>query len=341
MTWLRLLICCVCLVGELHAATLVVANKSDASVSLFDLATGEEVARLAVGLGPHEVAVSADGTRAVISNYGTQEEPGNSLSVVDIPAGAVALTIQLGASQRPHGLQWLDEKRIAVTSESDRSLLVVDTARAAVELSVPTGQDVSHMLAVSPDGRRAYVANIGSSSVSVIDLDAGRKLADLSAARGTEGITLAKAGREVWVSNREAGTLTVFDARSGARLRDIESPGFPIRAVADDARARVYVTHAVSDELVIFGSDDYRALRRIAFELEPDPQRPTMFGKLAPGSSIPVGLLLAGDGSRLFVAHTNAHAISVYDPASWERTALLSAGPEPDGMGWSPLSVRR
>jgi DNA-binding beta-propeller fold protein YncE len=66
-----------------------------------------------------------------------------------------------------------------------------------------------------------------------------------------------------------------------------------------------------------------------------------MFGKLAPGSSIPVGVLLAGDGSRVFVAHTNAHAVSVYDPASWERTALLSAGPEPDGMGWSPLSVRR
>ena len=43
------------------AGTLVVLNKSEASASLIDLASGKEVARIAVGDGPHEAATSPDG----------------------------------------------------------------------------------------------------------------------------------------------------------------------------------------------------------------------------------------------------------------------------------------
>ena len=54
-----------------HAATLIVANKAEASVSLVDLASGKVAATLPVGTGPHEVAVSPDGRLALIANYGT------------------------------------------------------------------------------------------------------------------------------------------------------------------------------------------------------------------------------------------------------------------------------
>ncbi len=45
------------------AGTLVVANKAEATVSLVDVASGEVVATLPTGAGPHEVAVSPDGGR--------------------------------------------------------------------------------------------------------------------------------------------------------------------------------------------------------------------------------------------------------------------------------------
>ena len=41
--------------------TLVVLNKAEASASLIDLASGEVVATLPTGVGPHEVAASYDG----------------------------------------------------------------------------------------------------------------------------------------------------------------------------------------------------------------------------------------------------------------------------------------
>ncbi len=48
--------------------TLIVLNKDGASASLLDRATGKEFARLDTGTGPHEVAVSPDGTIAVVGN---------------------------------------------------------------------------------------------------------------------------------------------------------------------------------------------------------------------------------------------------------------------------------
>src|SRR6185295_15169127 len=52
------------------AATLVVANKDDATVSLLDLASGRIAATVPTGDGPHEVAISPDGRQAVVSNTG-------------------------------------------------------------------------------------------------------------------------------------------------------------------------------------------------------------------------------------------------------------------------------
>ena len=71
-----------------EADTLLVANKSDDTVDLIDLETGESVATVPTGHAPHEIAVSADGARAVITNYGDRDAPGNSLTVIRTATGA-------------------------------------------------------------------------------------------------------------------------------------------------------------------------------------------------------------------------------------------------------------
>ena len=96
------------LVPVADAATLVVANKAEATVSLIDLENGGVVATLPTGEGPHEVAVSPDGRFALVTNYGTREQDGNSLTLIDIAAAEVVSTIELGEYRKPHGIEWLD-----------------------------------------------------------------------------------------------------------------------------------------------------------------------------------------------------------------------------------------
>ena len=321
------------------AATLLVANKSEATVSLFDLPAGALRATLPTGEGPHEVAVSPDGRRALVTDYGTRDTPGDSLTLIDIPRARVLATIPLAGGSRPHGVEWLDDRRAAVTVEGIRSLLIVDVETGKVEKTIPFDQAIGHMVAVSTDADRAFVANIGDGTVSVLDLVAGRKLKDLQAGEGSEGIALAGSGSELWVSNRAAGTVSVFSTGDLEKVAELTLPGFPIRVEADDPRGLVYITLPEADALAVLDRERREERRRLQFDIPPDRTRRTLFGDMLPDSSIPIGVLLSGDGETLFIAHSNAHVITVYDAQTLERRATIPTGLEPDGMGWSALDA--
>src|SRR5438128_7795113 len=82
---------------------LLVLNKSENTLAIIDPATLKVVARVPTGEAPHEVAASADGRLAFVSNYGTADRPGNTISVIDIAARKEIKRVDLGALLRPHG----------------------------------------------------------------------------------------------------------------------------------------------------------------------------------------------------------------------------------------------
>lgn len=321
------------------SATLLVANKSEASVSLHRLPDGKELARLPTGEGPHEVAVSPDGRFAVVTDYGTREIAGGTLTVVDVPKARVIRTINLAPGSRPHGIEWLDDDTVAVTAEGIRSLLLVNVESGEVETKIAIDQDVAHMLALSQDTGRAFVANIGSGTATAVDLKAGAHLENLEAGAGSEGIAVARDGTELWVTNRGDDSVTIFSTESLEKLADIPMPGFPIRARADDARGVIYVTQPKVNALSVINVDQRELQQRIDFDIGPDTERKTLFSDVMPDSSIPIGVLLSGDGKTLYVAHTNAHLVSVWDAQTLEFRGTIATGLEPDGMAWSPLDV--
>jgi len=327
--------------GALAAATLAVANKAEATLSLIDLDAGEVVATLPTGDGPHEIGISPDGRFALVTNYGGREA-GSSLTLVDVAEARVARTIDLGEFRRPHGVVWLDARRALVTAEANRSLLEVDVEAGVVRNAMPTDQEVSHMVVATPDGARAFVANIGSGTVTAIDLARGWKRVHVATGAGAEGIALAAGGRELWVTNRDADTLTVIDAASLAKLAELPSPGFPIRAVATPD-GRVLVTHARGGHLAVFAAGERRESGRLSFDLASLGTANRLFGDRFGDSSVPIGVVVAGDGARAYVAHAHADAITEVDLTGDAPRLLrtLRAGREPDGMGWTAVDVRR
>lgn len=317
------------------AGTLLVANKSDATVDLVDLATGKSRATLPTGEGPHEAAVSPDGTLAVVSNYGRQE-PGSSLTVIDVGRGEVLRTIDLGRHTRPHGLAWVSERRLAVTAEGSGHLLVVDPHAGEVESAVATGQEVSHMVAVTPGGERAFVANIGSGSVTVVDLAKGEKIRDVATGAGAEGIAVTPNGKEVWVTNRAADTVSVIDSGSLEVLAQLPCPDFPIRVAITPDGERALVSAAESGEVVAFDVASRKEVARRKLDLANAPDAAKrLFGDQFGDSPVPVGLLIAPGGGEAWVAATQADAVVVVDTRSLEVKGVVKAGREPDGMAVS------
>lgn len=327
--------------APLAADTLVVANKSEATVSLVDLESGEVKATLPTGTGPHEVAISPDGKTAVVTDYGARE-PGSTLTVVDVPAAKVLRTVDLGEHRRPHGIVFLGDHRVLVTVEDNQAVIEVDVDKGEVLRAVKTGQEVSHMVAVPKAGNRAYVANIGSGTMTALDLAKGAKLGDVATGEGAEGVAVTPDGSQIWVTNRSAGTVTLVDPETLKVTHTLESDGFPIRAEVTPDGRRVLVTNARAGDLTVIDTKD-RSLRRVTLKLPEGAKTKTedrLFGDRFGDSTVPIGIEIAPSGDRAFIAHANADVIQVLDLESWETVTVLDAGAEPDGMGYSSVTVQ-
>ena len=316
-----------------QSATLLVGNKSAASVSLIDLERGVEVARA------HEVAVSGDGRLAVVTNYG-RETPGNTLSVIEVEQGRTVGTIDLGDYTRPHGIVFMpDNQHVLVTAEGARSLLQVDVWAGRVVKAVPTGQITSHMLAYDAAGRRAYVANMGSGSVSLISPPIGL-LSFRASGRGAEGIALSPDRRELWVTNRDEDTVSRFDTRDLELMEKVSVAGFPIRAeTLPDGR--VLVSSARSATLSVIdpaGGAEGGAGVVESVDINLGGGADTVLGDTG-GSSVPIGIEIAPDGGRVWIAHAAVDAVQELEVGSWRQLRLLKTGDEPDAMGYSPRRV--
>ena len=321
------------------AATLVVANKAEATVSLINLENGEVVATLPTGEGPHEVGISANGQFALVSNYGNRENAGHSLTLIDIPAARAVKTIDLGEYLKPHGVEWLDNERAVVTVEANQALIVVNVIKGEVVQAIGTDQEISHMVAIDRAGQRAYTANIGSGSITVLDIEKGVRLKNITTGEGAEGITVSVPSGHLWVTNRAADTVTVLDPKTFATLKEIPSAGCPIRATATP-NGQLLVTRARAGDLVVYDAVSFKEVRTVAFDINSMETGGRLFGDRFGDSSVPIGVVVDGTGEHAFVAHANADVITEIDLSTGEIVRLLHAGREPDGMGYSAHSSK-
>lgn len=316
--------------------TLIVLNKDGASASLRDRATGEEFARLDTDVGPHEVAVSPDGRIAVVGNYGARA-PGHTLSVIDLAAQSVVKVIDLVQYHRPHGIVYLpDGERVVVTAEAERKLLVVRVETGAVEKAIDTGADVSHMVVLSPGAKRAYVANIGSGSLTVIDLEKGERIKIVQTGQGAEGIDISPDGREVWVGNRAEDTVSVVDTKSLEVVATLNCATFPIRLKFTPDGEHVLVSNARSGDVAVFDANSREIVKRI--EMAKGWQPPTdADGNVFSQGPVPIGIMIPPGGKQAYIANTNVNRVTVIDLETLTITARLTAGSRPDGLAYSPL----
>lgn len=326
--------------ASVSAGTLVVGNKSEATVSLVDTQTGDIRATLPTGNAPHEVAVSPDGTRALVSNYGTRDEPGSSLTLIDVQAAKVIKAIELEGYSRPHGIVWRDNARAVVTVEDNQAVVEVNVDTGKVTHEVGTDSEISHMVAISPKHALVFVANIGSGSVSIIDLAIGKDLANIPTGEGAEGIAVTPDGRRVWVTNRAEDTISVIDVGSREPVAKIPAGEFPIRAEATADGLFVLVTNAKGNSLSVFDAKEMTEVGRIDFTAVSKGDEARLFSDRFGDSSVPIGIEIIDEEKRAYIAHANADDISIIDLTEWKVVGTLSAGKEPDGMGYSPLVVK-
>ncbi len=299
------------------AQTLLIGNKGENTLSFVDLGTGRELGRAATGNMPHEIAISPDGRQAAVVAYG-----GRTIDMFEIATRTKLRTIDLAPNEGPHGLVWLPDGRILATTERSRSLTIVDTRADDRVSSIATDQQGTHMVAVTPDRRRAFTANIGSGTVSVIDLAAGRKLSDIAVGGNPEGIALTPDGRTLWVGDLQGARVQAFDTRTLQRLAEVRTGPVPIRVLASPDGRWIVTSNLGDGSLSVIDARTRRVARTIAVS-----------GERSAGQ---VTILFSRDGRRLYAAETGRNQVAEVELASGRVLRRLPAGAQGDGLAIAP-----
>lgn len=304
------------LAAQTRTPSLLVLNKTDATLAIIEPASGKTIATVPTGPGPHEVAVSGDGRLAFVTNYGSSA-PGRTLSVIDLAARQEIRRVDLGDLRRPHGLAIVGG-RVVFTAEGNRTIARYDPATNQVDWRFETGQDVTHMVLASRDGRTLFTSNIGSNTISIIE-DAGSAWRQtlVRVGPGPEGIDLSPDGRELWTAHTGDGRVSVIDvaADTVAQTFDAGTRRANRLKFTPDGRL-VLISDMDSGEVVVVDARTRAVTRRLRV------------------GRMPEGILVRPDGRIAYVAVTGDNRVAAIDLQKLEVVQTIAAGGGPDGMAW-------
>jgi DNA-binding beta-propeller fold protein YncE len=304
-----------------RADTLLILNKSDATLMFVDPVTLKTLGTIPTGDGPHEVAVSDGGKIAVVANYGTAPNPGTTLSVVDVPNRKELRRFSLPGLLRPHGITAVGS-RFWFTAEGSRVIARYDAAADRIDFVSGSGADTTHMIIVPRGEKTIYTANIGSNSVTVFDLSRAPReifIKQIPVVKGPEGMDLAPDASELWVASRAAnGGIAIIDPKSGTVTQTLPTTTKVANRVkfTNDGKW-VLVSDASANVVLVYDAATKEMIKSV---------------EMADG---PSGILMAPDGHRAYVACANAKKVQVMELTTFTITHEIETGNVPDGLAYA------
>ncbi len=299
---------------------LVVANQKEHTVLVVDPDERRELAKVVVGVNGHEVMASKDARFAYVPIYGNSGvgrpgTDGSTIDVVDLQERKLTATIDLGKPLRPHRAEWGPDGLLYVTAELANAVDVVDPKTRKVVAEIPTGQKESHMLVISPDGRRGYTANVGAGSVSVLDLTKRGLITTISVAKVVQRISMSADGRRVFTHDQDAPRIAVIDTSTDKIVDWIALPT-PVYASEPTPDGHWLLALTRNSALYVIDLQSLKVVRTL---------------KISNGAS---EILIRPGGDVAYISGTGAGKIDVLNLHSWELERPIELTPGVDGLAW-------
>lgn len=208
-----------------------------------------------------------------------------------------------------------------ITDLCGNGIFVIDTATNTVVTLIPFPSDSGPLgIALTPDGRRAYVTSLFPDSVrgglSVIDIATHTEIAHISSddPNGvgifTSAVAITPDGTRAYVT--DGGGVSVIDTATITVIASLPVGGtspFGVAITPDSKRA--YVVNHGSSSVSVIDTATNTVITTIM---------------LAPGSG-PVGIAISPNGTRAYVANQDSGTISLIDTATNTFTRFCTSWP--------------
>ncbi|MBZ5855493.1 beta-propeller fold lactonase family protein [Flavihumibacter profundi] len=310
--------------------SLLALSKANHTLAIVDPVSLNVIARIPVGEDPHEVVASADGKTAYVCIYGGGSF--HEINIIDLVAQKPLQNIDTRPLFGPHDITFVNGKAW-FTAEGSKAVGRYDPATGKLDWSMGTGQDRTHMIHVTADGKKIYTTNVSSGTVSILDytiIQPG-KMAPPGAkphedwvqtvvpvSRGSEGFDVSPDGSELWTAASEDGTIAIVDLSAKKLAAKIDAKVFGANRLKFTPDGKlVFISSLQSGDLAIYDAKSHKEIKRL---------------KLGHGAA---GILMDPNGSRAFVACSADNYVAVIDLKTLEVTQHIDVGGVPDGLAWA------
>jgi DNA-binding beta-propeller fold protein YncE len=312
---------------------LLALSKADHILAIINPLTLQIIERVPVGPDPHEVIASSDGSTAYVSNLGGGSF--HELNIINLITQKALSNLDTKPLVGLHGLTFVDGK-LWFTAEGAKSIGRYDPITGQIDWCMGTGQDRTHMIYVTPDGKHIYTTNVNAGTVSIL-VDSllpppvsptgqtfpGAKphmewiQTIIPVSKGCEGFDVSPDGRELWTAASEDGSISIIDlaTRKLTTKIDAKAMGANRLKFTPDGR-RVMISSLRTGDLFIYDAESRQELKQF---------------NIGHGAA---GILMDPNGSRAFVGCSPDNYVAVVDLKSLQVTTHINLG-GPDGLAWA------
>jgi YVTN family beta-propeller protein len=303
---------------------LLVCNKGDHTLGIIDPVLGRQIAAVAeAGVTGHEVAASPDGRRAFVPIFGNAGvgrpgTDGSVIRVIDLAEQKIVGTVDFGRGVRPHcAVIGPKDGLLYVTTELENSVTVIDPATLKIVATIPTGQAESHMVVLTRDGKRGYTSNVGSGTVSVLDVPGRKVLKTISVAPKAQRLSLAPDDRWLFTADQTQPRLAVIDTATDEVSRWIDLPDIGYGTAPTPDGRWLIVAMVKANKVAVVDLKTMTVAR--VLEVPAAPQ----------------AVVVRPDGGEAYVSCDASGKIAVIDACNWTVSKLIEAGRGADGLAWA------
>jgi YVTN family beta-propeller protein len=252
------------------------------------------------------------------SGVGKPGTDGKQIVAIDLKQRKVVKTLDFDHGVRPHCPMFGPKNGLLyVTTELDKTVSIIDPHSFKVIGAIPTGQEESHMLAISHDGKRGYTANVGPGTVSVLDMDAHKTLAVIPISKQTQRISVSQDDSMVFTSDQTKPQLAVIDTKTNKVKTWVELPGLGYgTASTKDGRFLVVAVSTV-DKVAVVDLNSMKVVHTI--DVPKAPQE----------------VLISPDGETAYVSCDSSKKVAAIRTSDWTVASMIDAGKGADGLAWA------
>ena len=306
---------------------LLVANKGDNSIGIIDPVAGKQIAEIPEGgVTGHELTTSRDGKLAYVPIYGNSGvgQPGtdgSNMVVIDIAGRKVVGSLDFGKGVRPH-LPVLGPQNglLYVSTELEKAITIIDPATLKIVGSVPTGQEQSHMFAITHDGHHAYTANVGPGTVSALDLDARKVIAIIPVSPQVQRISLSADDKFAFTSDVTKPRLAVIDTTTNKLKSWVPLPGLGYGSAATADGKWLIIALPPMNQVAAVDLKTMKVAHTVDVGMRTQE------------------VLLAPDGKMAYVSCDQAGKVAAINLTNWKLERVIDAGKGADGLAWAATS---